>query len=246
MCVTKGNRAGAGRTVTGLLFALTVLLLTIPPSGAEQPGRGITAPFEIDYLKFIIDHHFAALRMTELAAGTDPARDSQISPREGTSPTPGFVSSVDKAQLDEIKSIARRNNRMQREEILTAQKLLREWYGVTYEPRLRGTNRGQIEILEKADRGQAFDHLFLEVFSRHHYIAAQRSLDCYVGADPAHFDLKRYCRNIVEAQLSDIDEMRHLLCREFQICDYQPFTGLKGRHSGQERLEIDQGEALEK
>jgi len=221
-----------------LLNVLTTLLVAtgVLPGLAlgEQPGRGITRPFEIDYLKFIVDHHFAALRITELAAGTDPNRDAAISAHEGTSPTPGFGASADKAQLDEIKSIARRNNRMQREEILTAQGFLHDWSGISYEPRLRSSSRNLIEILERAARGQEFDHLFLEVFSRHHYIAAQRSLDCYVGADPAHFDLKRYCRNIVEAQLADIDEMRHLLCRELQICDYQPFRSPDGRHSGEE------------
>lgn len=39
-----------------------------PPVHAVEPGRGLTARFEIAYLKMIADHHLSALRMTELAA----------------------------------------------------------------------------------------------------------------------------------------------------------------------------------
>lgn len=39
------------------------------------------------YPRFIIDHRFSALRMTELAAGTDLTRDEDISTTDGTSRT---------------------------------------------------------------------------------------------------------------------------------------------------------------
>jgi uncharacterized protein (DUF305 family) len=120
----------------GLMAILsTVALLMLPlPLAADGPGRGLTAQFEIDFLKFTIDHHFGALRVTELAAGTDTKRNAEISSKEGTSPSPEFPQTPAKALLDELKSLARRNNRMQREEMLTAQMFLREWYGITYEP----------------------------------------------------------------------------------------------------------------
>ena len=51
--------------------------------GADAPGRGLTAPFEREYLRFVIDHHFAALRITELAAGTDLTRDQTIGGMKG-------------------------------------------------------------------------------------------------------------------------------------------------------------------
>jgi hypothetical protein len=35
-------------------------------------------------------------------------------------------------------------------------------------------------------------------------------------------------------QLMEIDEMRHLLCEKYGICDYQPLTGIKGQHSAEE------------
>ena len=77
-------------TACWLFLLVTVVLLTGMPtqSQADQPGRGANAALEVRYLEFIIDHHFSALRMTELAAGTDVTRDADISPNEGTSPSP--------------------------------------------------------------------------------------------------------------------------------------------------------------
>ena len=201
---------------------------------ADAPGLGLTKDFEIHYLEFIIDHHYAALRMTELAAGTDLQRDAQISPAEGTSPTPGAAPVQAKAQAEELKSMARRNNRMQREEISTAQMFLKDWYGIDYEPHVRGMNTAQIALLEKSPPGAQFDHLFMEVFSRHHFRALAPSATCQVASDAAHGQLQRYCAGIVHAQISDIQDMREMLCKSFSICDYQPIGGLKGRHSGNE------------
>lgn len=124
------------RIPAAALLALVSTLLTAPAL-AEERGRGDTAATEVQYLKFIVDHHYSALRMTELAAGTDRDRSQDISAREGTAPSPGFDETQAKATLDEIKSLARRENRTQREEILTAQGMLRDWYGIEYRPRVR-------------------------------------------------------------------------------------------------------------
>ena len=216
----------------------TLFTLQIVPTLADDPGRGLTAQFEINYLKFIIDHHYSALRITELAAGTDATRDAAISPEEGTSPSPTFAATTAKATLDEIKSLARRTNRMQREEILEAQRFLREWYGIEYQPRIRPVNRLRIELLQQAAAGEQFNHYWLETFSRHHYTALTRTLECLTSSELRHKDLERYCRGIVNGQLAEIDAMRELLCRNFSICDYQPLVGLKGRHTGSSDEEV--------
>jgi uncharacterized protein (DUF305 family) len=199
---------------------------------ADEPGRGRTGAFEVAYLKFIIDHHFSALRMTELAAGTDPTRDAKIDPHEGTSPSPGFEPTPPRATLDEILSMSRMANRMQREEILRAQMFLRDWYGVDYTPRLRASGRALIAQLERAPEGKEFDRTFLQVFSRHHYEALHPSLDCLVSRELRHDDLERYCSSIVHAQTNEITDMRKLLCREFGICDFIPGNFRTGREDG--------------
>jgi hypothetical protein len=105
-------------------------------------------------------------------------------------------------------------------------------------PHISPVNQARIKILEQAPPGDQFNHLFLEIFSRHHFTISVRAVECLIAADLQHDDLQRMCRSILEAQLLDIDEMRHLLCRHYDICDYQPLSGIKGVHSGDEG-EID-------
>ena len=231
----QGHSQPFGATVASGV-RLTVLLMlgalaVAAPARADGPGRGLTAEFEVDFLKFTIDHHFGALRVTELAAGTDTKRNADISPKEGTSPSPEFPSTPAKALLEGVKSLARRNNRMQREEILSAQTLLREWYSITYEPQLTDEAAEAIERLEKTEAGKAFDVEFMEIFSRHHFMIVQASTACLVASELRHHELRRLCRGFVENQVNDIDEMRHLLCEHYGICDYQPLEGVEGRHS---------------
>ena len=223
---TPGRLAGIAIVVSALAATQTAV--------AEMSARGIIAPYEINYLKSIIDHHYSALRITELAAGTDLNRDAAISAEEGTSPTPNTIATEAKSQTDDIKSLARRNNRMQREEIMMAQSFLRDWYQVEYSPRLDKMSQAQIALLENAAAGSEFDRLFLQVFSRHHEMAIENSAPCMVSVDLEHNELQRYCEGIFESQKNDILEMRQLLCDNFAVCDYQPLGGIKGRSSGKD------------
>lgn len=208
------------------------------PAHADAPGRGATAEFERDYLTSIIDHHYSALRITELAAGTDEERDAAINnPQEGTSPTPGTTATPAKAGSDAIKSMARMANRMQREEIAKAQHFLRDWYGVSHTPQLMPEGQQQIQRLEQAGTGDAFDRAFLETFSDHHYAAIHPSLDCVVKADIAHDELKHYCEGIVQNQTREINDMRKHLCKDFNVCDFQPAAAMEGQSSGSTRRE---------
>ncbi len=227
------------KTATALLAIVAAMPLA---ASANGPGQGLTARFEVEFMQMTIDHHFAALRMTELAAGTDLQRNPEISASEGTSPTTGFAASPAKATLDDLKSMARRNNRMQREEIMTLQRFLKDWYGIQYQPRVREENRAMIAILERAQPGADFNHLFYETFSRHHYTLMEPVNGCMTGTDLEHFELRRECRNMWHSQISDIDMMRNELKKHFNIVDYQPFKNLeplrgnngapRGQHSG--------------
>lgn len=199
------------------------------------PGRGLTRDFEIQFLEFTIDHHYSALRITELAAGTDLQRNPVLSASEGTSPTPGYPPTTAKANLSDLRSLARRNNRMQREEILTLQSYLQQWYGITYEPHITSDGETMINILENAQAGRTFDLLFFEVFSRHHFMLLDRLNQCLTGSDLAHPDLASSCKGMWHSQVSDIDTMRREMARHYGIVDYQPFTDPKGRHSAPER-----------
>jgi uncharacterized protein (DUF305 family) len=222
------NQSPLTRFARALASAAALFLCTlfVGATHADEPGRGLTTQFERDYLTFIIDHHYSALRITELAAGTDPQRDPAINnPQEGTAPTPNTSATPAKASSDEIKSMARAGNRMQREEIVKAQRFLREWYGQQHTPQLLPVGQQQVQLLEQAPVGNQFDQTFLDVFSSHHYGALLPSLDCQVKADIRHELLKDYCHGIVEHQKIEIKEMRKQLCDRFNICDYQPTEG---------------------
>lgn len=212
-----------------------------PPSGhitpdgqLMGPGRGLTGQFEIQFMKFAVDHHFSALRITELAAGTDVQRNAAISPNEGTSPTPGYPFTGPKADLDDLRSMARQANRVQREDILMLQMFLRDWYGISYQPHVTPDGQEKIEILEAARPGKDFDHKFFEVFSRHHFMLMDSVNRCLTGSEPLHPDLARLCGDMWHGQISEIDGMRRELARHFGIVDYQPFKDPRGQHSGSE------------
>lgn len=227
--IKQFNRCFGGSNIgaRGRDFALGLSLL-VPATGlahADGPGRGATAQFEKNYLVFIINHHYSALRMTELAAGTDPMRDAQVvAPQEGTSPTPGFNATPAKASDDEIKAMARMGNRGQREEIGRAQRYLREWYGIQYQPQLTAAGRRMIAMLEATPAGAQFNQVFLRSFSNHHLSALAPSLHCMVKSDLNHDGLRRYCENIVVVQKNGINDMREMLCKRHSDCSFVPMT----------------------
>lgn len=217
------------RNITSAVLLASATALPLPAL-ADSPGAGITARFEVAFLQFTIDHHFSALRMTELAAGTDLQRNPELSAAEGTSPTPGFAATPPKASLNDVKSMARRANRAQREEIMSLQTMLKEWYGIHYEPKLRADGQLLINILERAHPGADFDHLFLETFSRHHYTLMEPVNACMTGTDLEHLELRRECQGMWHMQVAEIDMMRHELKKHFGIEDYQPFNGIQPMH----------------
>lgn len=215
------------RTTLRQLAAISVCTVLSASAYADAPGRGPTADFEKAYLQFIIDHHYSALRMTELAAGTDTQRDVLVNnPQEGTSPTPDTAATQARATDEEIKSMARQENRMQREEIAKAQMFLKEWYKTDYTPQLQPQGRQAIQQLERASIGNDFNRTFLETMSNHHYRAIFPSLACQVKRDIDHDGLERYCSGIVHAQTNQINDMREMLCKKHNICDFVPTANL--------------------
>lgn len=190
---------------------------------AVQAAPSDVAQFEIDFMKMAIDHHFAALRMTELAAGTDVQRDVHITPDEGTAQTPGFAATAAKATLDDLKSMARKENSVQREEILTLQSYLKDWYGVAHKPRLRPDGQQMIAMLDAASSGADFNRRFFELMSQHHFSLMAPVNACLSGTDLEHYDLRRQCLGMWQSQMLEIDTMRVELKKHFGVEDYQPF-----------------------
>lgn len=223
-----------------------IAFLVVAPLSAlaDQLGRRLTGPFEIELMRLSIDHHFTAMRMTELPPGTDPKRDTAIPPTEGTAPARGFGATQIDASSRGLRSLMRRDNRMQREEIATLQTCLRERCSVTYEPQLWPDGAELIRRLAQSGRGDAFDHVFLETFHRHHRTLLRPLDGCLTGSDPAHHDLRRLCSQMWHGQTADIKEMRQELERHFAIADYRPFPDAQplGSMDGPPRSQHDGGQ----
>lgn len=64
--------------LTNMMYGITFVAAVPVGSYAEAPGQGLTARYEVAFMESTIDHHFAALRITELAVGTDLQRNAAI------------------------------------------------------------------------------------------------------------------------------------------------------------------------
>lgn len=192
-------------------------------ASAIQPELQRTAVVERLFLQGLIDHHYAALRLTELAVGTEMgAPGSAIDPNEQTSGSPTFPQTAGRAVSARVKSLARKNNRIQREEILHAQTMLHDLYGIDHVPQLTADGVCMINRLSQVPAGQGFDDTFLRTMTLHHYLALKPVTDCLTGLDTSHSELERCCRGLLDRQLNEIDEMRHMLCEDFNDCEYIP------------------------
>lgn len=125
-----------------------------PPPSASTSAAQATAPqatapaagLEINYLKFVADHHLMGVMMAELC--------------------------VQKAVHEELREHCEMAAQNQQQELELVLNLLLQYYGIDYEPEMEGGGRmTQVERLS----GAAFEIRFLEEFPRHHKSVIQRS-----------------------------------------------------------------------
>lgn len=194
--------AAAVLVVTGLSCAsANAHVITAVPDPATD---------EASFIQYVMDHHFGALRMTELAAGT-----------AATAPTPGFPTSPQHATNALVLDLSVMNNSMQRMEISELNGMLGSWYGITnYQPHMLPSGQALVNVLEAAGTGTSFDIAFLETFSIHHFSLLGPAQDCSSSAP--HGELRDKCMDMVEMQSSDIAKMTGELCGTYGICDFQP------------------------
>lgn len=183
------------------------------------PGVAHAVPFtespsfanEVQYLTFTIDHHYSALRITELAAGTVTVGSSSnyagspnvfpATPAKGTNPV--------------VLSVATMANAGQRREIVEAQGYLQTYYGIGYAPSLQSYLAPPVEAVDQAVAGDPFNIAFLETFSGHHATLVPPSQACTTAAP--HADVRAYCAGIVANQTMQISRMRTELATTYGI-----------------------------
>jgi uncharacterized protein (DUF305 family) len=129
----------------------------------------VRAGLEINYLKFVADHHLSGVMMAELC-----------------------VQKAVHAELREHCQMAAQNQRQETELVLS---LLRQYYGIEYEPSVEG--EGRMTQLERLS-GAEFEIRFLEEFPRHHKTVIQQSQPLATNA--VHEEVRQMAANIIRNQ----------------------------------------------
>lgn len=216
------------RTRLAALAGACLIAFTAAPAQADAIIAGETGAFEVDYLTFILDHHWSGLRATELAAGSLPdATAANVPPT--VNPYPGspvsFPPTAGKGTNEVVLDIATKSNMAQRMEIFEGQGFLQDWYGTSTTLEVPPSGAELISLLDAAAPGDPFNIAFLTNFSMHHIMAISRSLECVERA--GHAELVDYCSKIVAAQTMDVQRMRAELASEYGIIFDTPIPGEK-------------------
>lgn len=214
MAALRPTVAAPSRPAAWTLTAASVFCLAgILPSTASAVPFTESPSFanEVQYLTFTIDHHYSALRITELAAGTAAVGSSS---NYAGSPNV-FPSTPAKATNQVALSVATMANMGQRMEIIEAQGFLQTYYGIEYTPSLQPYLAPPVSFVEEAAAGDDFNVAFLQAFSGHHATLVPPSQTCSTAAPNA--DVQAYCAGIVANQTRQISQMRTELAAAYGI-----------------------------
>jgi uncharacterized protein (DUF305 family) len=178
-----------------------------PRLNAAAPDRR-AARFEIDFMQDMIDHHAMAVEMAEICLG--------------------------KAVHEELRALCENIIAAQSAEIEQMQSWLRDWYGISYEPRMKQGDERMLERLASLS-GAQFEIEFMQMMIQHHERAIREAEDCLRRA--YHRQLRRLCENIIETQSAEIEQLQTWLCEWYDICEESGSRQHEGRHDGGRRHE---------
>lgn len=166
---------------------------------------------EVQYLEFTIDHHYSALRMTELAVGTDSVGSSS-----NFAGSPDVYAATPAKATDPVAvQVATTANAAQRKEIVKGQSFLQTYYGIDFIPTLQPPLEPLVSYLDQTASGDPFNIAFLEDFSGHHATLIPASQQCTTEA--VHAEVQAYCASIVASQTMQISQMRTELADVYGI-----------------------------
>lgn len=168
-----------------LLVAITFAVAT--PALADAPAaKKSAAKFEIKFMKNMIDHHMMAIMEAEMC--------------------------LEEAVHAELYQLCESIIATQSEEMMMMQSWLLEWYGISYEPQMKGNMMDKLGSLE----GEEFEIMFMEMMIKHHRSAIKDSEKCLDRA--YHPELLSTCQGIIDTQSQEIQLMQGWLCEWYTIC----------------------------
>lgn len=156
---------------------------------AAAPDRR-AARFEIDFMTGMIDHHAMAIEMAEIC--------------------------LTKAIHEELRAMCENVIAVQSAETERLQRWLRDWYGVSYEPRMTRSDERMLASLASLS-GAQFEIEFMQMLIEHHERAIREAEDCLQRA--YHRQLRGLCENIIEAQSAEIEQLQTWLCEWYDLCE---------------------------
>jgi uncharacterized protein (DUF305 family) len=173
-----------------LLAILAALFLSTGSFAAGPAPERDQRRFEIRFLTEMIDHHFGAVKMSELCAGRTVHPELQ-------------------AMCDSIKA-------NQTEEIATMRNWLQQWYGTDHAPELDRRTQRQIDYLSTLT-GAEFEKAFMAIMIRHHSMAAHMAVECLNEA--YHPEMLNMCAMMLGMQGDEIAQLRIWLQQWYGIND---------------------------
>ena len=178
----------AVRLLLALATAAGIFTVAPPPARADGPAPDkATAKYEIDFMTGMIDHHAMAVMTAEMC--------------------------VARATHEELRALCQNIITTQSQEIEMMQSWLRDWYGISYEPRVK--DGGQMKKLSSLF-GAEFEIEFMRMMIEHHLKAIKEASACVERV--YHEELRTLCENIITAQAAEIEQMRTWLCQWYGIC----------------------------
>lgn len=176
-----------------LHLAVVALLLafssgSIVRADGPAPTRA-QANYEVKFLTGMIDHHHMAVMMGMMCE--------------------------QKAVHEELKELCHSIVETQMAEIHHMQAWLEDWYGITYEPRMKRSHERMMEKMEDMSATE-FEIHFMTMMIRHHAQAVREGTHCVERA--FHPELIELCESIVAAQTEEITVMRQWLCEWYDRC----------------------------
>lgn len=198
------------RTLRSCAAALAVVLSAACADSPAGPGAPLapeprvlldqaapnptSAKVEVDYMKFVADHHAMGIQMAEMC--------------------------LDKAYRPELLALCERNREDQTRELAEVLLWLRDWYGISYQPRMSANGRRDMALLAAEPDGDPFQLRFLYVFSKHHENIVQKSERLL--PQMVHPPLRQLATNIIVNQTRDINDMRSWACDWYGDCHTVP------------------------
>lgn len=178
------------RRAFAIMCSTGALLLASAGFAAGPAPERDQRRFEINFLESMIDHHYSAIKMSELCKGRTLHVELQ-------------------AMCDNIIA-------SQSAEIEKMRGWLRSWYGQDEEPSLTPQARRTVARLSRLTGGE-FEKAYMMTMIEHHSMALKMGIDCLNKA--YHPEMLNMCAKMIAMQGDEILQLRLWLMQWYGIND---------------------------